>query len=57
MNLRIFKHNNDWIVLNQYNAITFHQNLADAMDDASTQIRQATDNGATHEGHKAFNNR
>ena len=57
MNLRIFKHNNEWIVLNECSAITFHQSLADAMDHASTQIRQTTDNGTAHESHQALNNR
>ncbi len=57
MNLRIFKHNDEWIVLNECSAITFHQSLADAMDHASTQIRQTTDNGTAHESHQALNNR
>ena len=44
MNVQIFRHDKEWIVLTESYALTFHQTLAGAMDHTSTDRDWETGN-------------
>ena len=46
MNVQIFRHDKEWIVLTESYALTFHQTLAGAMNHAATEIGASDRNGA-----------
>ena len=47
MNAQIFRHRNEWIVLTQSYALTFHQTLAGAMDHAAAKIGASDHHGTS----------
>ena len=57
MNVQIFRHNAEWIVLTESYALTFHQTLAGAMSHAATEIGASNHHGASQQSDSAFNNR
>ena len=54
MNVQIFRHNAEWIVLTESYALTFHQTLAGAMDHAATEIGASDHHGASEQSNSAF---
>jgi hypothetical protein len=56
MNVQIFRHQNEWIVLTEAYALTFHQTLAGAMRHASTEIGASVDHGTPQQSNSASNN-
>jgi hypothetical protein len=46
MNVQIFRHNAEWIVLTESYALTFHQTLAGAMSHAAAEIGASDHHGA-----------
>jgi hypothetical protein len=46
MNIQIFRHHSEWIVLNESYEITFHRTLASAMSHAATEIGASDRHGA-----------
>ena len=57
MNIQIFRHRDEWIVLNESYAITFHQSLNSAMSYAATEIGASNHHGAPQQSNSACNNR
>ena len=57
MNVQIFRHNAEWIVLTETYALTFHQTLAGAMRYASTEIGASNHHGTSQQSHSALNDR
>ena len=53
MNVQIFRHDKEWIVLTDSCALTFHQTLAGAMQYASAEIR-ASDHYGTPQQSDSF---
>ena len=49
MNVQIFRHNKEWIVLTESCTLTFHQTLAGAMQHASTEIGASDHHGASQQ--------
>ena len=56
MNVQIFRHHKEWIVLTESYALTFHQTLAGAMHHAATEIGASDRHGATSQGDSTINN-
>ena len=50
MNVQIFRHDKEWIVLTESYALTFHQTLAGAMDHAATEIGASDHHGTSSKG-------
>ena len=56
MNVQIFRHNAEWIVLTESYTLTFHQTLAGAMDHAAAQIGASNHHGASQQGNSTIDN-
>ena len=56
MNIQIFRHNDEWIVLTESYALTFHQTLAGAMSYAATQIGASDHHGTSQQGDSVGDN-
>ena len=56
MNVQIFRHNAEWIVLTESYALTFHQTLAGAMKYAATEIGAPDHHGASQQSDSTSNN-
>ena len=56
MNVQIFRHDKEWIVLTESYALTFHQTLAGAMDHAATEIGASDHYGASQQSNSAIDN-
>ena len=50
MNVQIFRHEKEWIVLTESYRLTFHQSLASAMDYAATEIGASGHPGTSEQG-------
>jgi hypothetical protein len=55
MNVQIFRHDKEWIVLTESYALTFHQTLGSAMDHAATQIGASDHHGTSEQSNSAIN--
>ena len=51
MNVHIYRHRKEWIVLTEDLQVTFHQTLAGAMEHASAAIRTPTDHATFAESY------
>ena len=51
MDVRIYRHRKEWIVLTEDLQVTFHQTLAGAMEHASAAIRTPTDHATFAESY------
>jgi hypothetical protein len=56
MNVQIFRHNKEWIVLTESYALTFHQTLAGAMHHAATEIGASDRHGASWQSNSTLDN-
>jgi hypothetical protein len=56
MNVQIFRHNAEWIVLTESYALTFHQTLAGAMKYAATEIGASDHHGASQQSNSTGDN-
>ena len=56
MNVQIFRHNAEWIVLTESYTLTFHQTLAGAMSYAATEIGASNHHGASQQSDSTSNN-
>ena len=56
MNVQIFRHQNEWIVLTETYALTFHQTLAGAMRYASAEIGASVDHGTAQQSNPSSDN-
>ncbi len=56
MNVQIFRHNAEWIVLTESYALTFHQTLAGAMSHAATEIGASDHHGAPQQSNSTGDN-
>ena len=56
MNVQIFRHDKEWIVLTESYALTFHQTLAGAMDHAATEIGASDRYGAPSQSDSTIDN-
>ena len=56
MSIQIFRHNDEWIVLTESYALTFHQTLAGAMKYAATEIGASDHHGASQQSNSTGNN-
>ena len=56
MNVQIFRHNDEWIVLTESYALTFHQTLASAMSHAATEIGASNNHGASQQSDSTGDN-
>ena len=56
MNVQIFRHIKEWIVLTESCTLTFHQTLAGAMDHAATEIGASDHHGASSQSDSAIDN-
>ena len=56
MNIQIFHHNSEWIVLTESYALTFHQTLAKAMRHAATEIGASDHHGAPQQSNSTSDN-
>ena len=56
MSIQIFRHNDEWIVLTESYALTFHQTLAGAMKYAATEIGASDRHGASQQSNSTGNN-
>ena len=56
MNIQIFRHNDEWIVLTESYALTFHQSLAGAMKYAATEIGASDHHGTSQQGDSTLDN-
>ena len=54
MNVQIFRHDKEWIVLTESYALTFHQTLAGAMDHAAAEIGASDHHGTSQQGNSAL---
>ena len=57
MSIQIFRHNDEWIVLTESYALTFHQSLAGAMKHAATEIGASDHHGTSQQSDSAVNDR
>ena len=55
MNIQIFRHDVQWIVLTESYALTFHKTLASAMDHAATEIGASDRYGASQQSNSTGN--
>ncbi len=55
MSIQIFRHNDEWVVLTESYALTFHQTLAGAMKHAATQVGASDRHGTPKQSNTAFN--
>jgi len=56
MNVQIFRHDKEWIVLTESYALTFHQTLGSAMDHAATEIGASDRHGTPEQSNSTFDN-
>jgi len=56
MNVQIFRHDKEWIVLTESYALTFHQTLGSAMDHAATEIGASDHHGTPEQSNSTFDN-
>ena len=49
MNIQIFRHRDEWIVLNESYEITFHRSLSSAMSYAAAEIGTSNRYGASQQ--------
>ena len=56
MNVQIFRHNDEWIVLTESYALTFHQSLSGAMRYAATEIGASDHHGTSQQSNSTSNN-
>lgn len=56
MNVQIFRHDKEWIVLTESYALTFHQTLAGAMDHAAAEIGASDRHGASQQSNSTLDN-
>ncbi len=56
MNVQIFRHDKEWIVLTESYTLTFHQTLAGAMGHAAAQIGASDRYGASQQSDSAIDN-
>ena len=56
MNVQIFRHGSEWIVLTESYALTFHKTLAGAMKHAATEIGASNHHGASQQSDSTSNN-
>mgnify|MGYP003125902703 CR=1 FL=1 len=56
MNIQIFRHNDEWIVLTESYALTFHKTLAEAMKHAATEIGASDHHGAPQQSNSTSDN-
>ena len=56
MNIQIFRHEKEWIVLTESYGLTFHQSLASAMDYAATEIGASNHHGASSQSDSSSDN-
>jgi hypothetical protein len=56
MNVQIFRHDKEWIVLTESYTLTFHQTLAGAMSHAATEIGASNHHGASQQSDSTGNN-
>jgi hypothetical protein len=56
MYIQIFRHKNEWIVLTESYALTFHQTLAGAMSHAATEIGASNHHGASQQSNPISDN-
>ncbi len=56
MNVQIFRHDKEWIVLTESYALTFHQTLGSAMDHAATEIGASDHHGTSEQSDSTFDN-
>ena len=56
MNIQIFRHDKEWIVLTESYALSFHQTLAGAMDHAATQIGASDHHGTSSKSNSTGHN-
>ena len=56
MSIQIFRHNDEWIVLTESYALTFHQTLAGAMKYAATEIGASDHHGASQQSNSTGDN-
>ena len=53
MNVQIFRHDKEWIVLTESYGLTFHQSLASAMNYAATEIGASDHHGTPQQSNSA----
>jgi hypothetical protein len=51
MDVHIYRHRKEWIVLTEDLEVTFHQTLAGAMEHASAAVRSPVDHGSLEESY------
>ena len=56
MNVQIFRHDKEWIVLTESYALTFHQTLGSAMDHAATEIGASDHHGTPEQSNSTLDN-
>jgi len=56
MNIQIFRHRDEWIVLNESYEITFHRNLSSAMSHAAAEIGASNRYGASQQSDSTRHN-
>jgi hypothetical protein len=56
MNVQIFRHNTEWIVLTESYALTFHKTLSSAMNHAATEIGAPDHHGASQQSDSTSDN-
>jgi len=56
MNIQIFRHSKEWIVLTDSCTLTFHQTLAGAMHHAATEIGASDRHGASWQSNPTLDN-
>jgi hypothetical protein len=56
MNIQIFRHRDEWIVLNESYEITFHQTLSNAMSYAATEIGASDHHGTSQQSNSTGDN-
>jgi hypothetical protein len=56
MNVQIFRHGKEWIVLTESYGLTFHQSLASAMNYAATEIGASDHHGAPQQSNSTSDN-
>jgi len=56
MNVQIFRHRDEWIVLNESYEITFHQTLNSAMNHAAAEIGASDHHGAPQQSNSTGHN-
>ena len=56
MNIQIFRHRDEWIVLNESYEITFHQTLSNAMSYAAAEIGASDHHGTPQQSNSTGDN-